>query len=519
MRIKSAIKNSFFGVLGQLVLIVVGFFCQRTMNLLMGAELVGMNGVISNVIAILSVSELGIATAVVYNLYSAIAGQDEKRIAGLMNLYRKAYIVFALVIFGLGLAVMPLIHHILNETTFSLGYIRLVFLLWLVRTVFSYLLSYKRSILIADQREYLVSIVMLAVNVLNYSSTIAILELSGNYVLALGTNIVVEVAGNLCIAAYVNRKYPFLVRMRKAPLERDLVGRVVDNIKNIFVTRLFTKLLLSTDKIIVSGMITTVVAGLYTNYCLVTQSVLNIMVAFAGALKPTLGHLFLEKDREKDLRALRQITFLFFLVSSTASACIFCLITPFVRDLWLNEAYLMEMSFVAAAVGQFFLTAMGLPLEIVMGVTGLFHKERNIAIVTTMVNLVVSLLLVGKLGVVGIAIGTMAAYLVQMGCRIRVFFREYIKQSALSYLWDLVWYAAVTAAETAVIYPLTESVYRGGLFGFLVIAVTAASLSLSVNLLLHCRSWKLRSILGLIKEAIGGKRTHGGKDQCDYSGI
>lgn len=121
-----------------------------------------------------------------------------------MNLYRKAYIAFALVILGLGMGVMPFIHHILKEVTFSLGYIRLVFFLWLVRTVLSYLLSYKRSILIADQKEYLVSIVMLVVNVLNYTSTIAILEFTRNYVLALGFNIGVEVAGCLC-----QQKVPF----------------------------------------------------------------------------------------------------------------------------------------------------------------------------------------------------------------------------------------------------------------------------------------------------------------------
>ncbi len=502
MRIRNALKNSFFGVLGQIALIVVGFFCQRAMNLLMGAELVGMSGVISNVIAILSVSELGIATAVVYNLYAAIAGQDEERIAGLMNLYRKAYIAFALVILGLGMGVMPFIHHILKEVTFSLGYIRLVFFLWLVRTVLSYLLSYKRSILIADQKEYLVSIVMLVVNVLNYTSTIAILEFTRNYVLALGFNIGVEVAGNLWLAAYVNRKYPFLARLRKAPLEPAMVGKVVDNIKNIFVTRLFTKLLLSTDKIIASGMITTVVAGLFTNYCLVTQSVLNILVALAGALKPTLGHLFLEKDREKDVRVLRQITFLFFLLSSVASVCVFCLITPFVRDLWLNEKYLMEMGFVAASVGQFFVTAMGLPLEGVMSVTGLFHKERNVAIVTTLVNLALSLLLVGKMGVAGIAVGTIAAYLVQIGCRMGVFFREYVKQSPISYLADLAQYGAVTAAEIALVYPLTVRIYRGGIFSFLLIAVTAAGLALAIDLLLYSRSWKLRSVLEMVRQAM-----------------
>lgn len=498
MRIKSAVKNSFFGVLGQVALILVGFFCQRTMNLLMGAELVGMNGVISNVIAILSVSELGISTAVVYNLYAAIASQDREQIAGLMNLYRKAYGIFAAVIFGLGLGVMPFIHLFLNEVTFSLGYIRLVFLLWLVRTTLSYLLSYKRSILIADQKEYLVSIATLIVNVVNYTSTIAILEVSRNYVLALGVNIVAEALGNLWIAAYVNRKYPFLGRLRRTPLDTAIVGRVVDNIKNIFVTRLFTKFLLSTDKIIVSGAINTVVAGLYTNYCLVTQSALNILVALSGALKPTMGHLFLEKDREKDVRALRQITFLFFLLTSASSVCIFCLITPFVRDLWLNEGYLMEMGFVAAAVGQFFFTAMGFPLEIVMGVTGLFHKERNIAVMTTLVNLVISLLLVGRLGVAGIAIGTIVAYLVQTGGRMAVFFREYVRCTASAYVMDLVQYAAVTAAEVALIYPLTVRIYSGGVFSFIFIAVTAAALSLGADLLLYCRSWKLGSLLAMV---------------------
>lgn len=502
MRLKSAIKNSFFGVLGQVALIVVGFFCQRTMNLLLGAELVGMNGVISNVIAILSVSELGIATAVVYNLYSAIAGRDEQRIAGLMNLYRKAYLIFAMVIFGLGMGVLPFIHRIMKETTFSLGYIRLLFFLWLVRTVLSYLLSYKRSILIADQKEYLVSITSLVVNVLNYSLTIVILELSGNYVSALAVNMVIEAVSNLWIAAYVNRKYPFLKRLRKAPLEHTIVERVMDNIKNIFVTRLFTKLLLSTDKIIVSSMITTVTAGLYSNYCLVTQSVVNIMVALSGALKPTLGNLFLEEDRDKEVRVLRQITFLFFLLVSVASVCVFCLITPFVRDIWLNGEYLMGMGFVAANVGQFFFTAIGLPLESVMSVTGLFHKERNIAVVTTLVNLVLSLLLVGSLGAAGIALGTIAAYLVQIGCRMGVFFKEYVKRPVLVYLADLVQYAALTAAETVLIYPLTLRLYRGGLFGLLVIGGMAAALTLGADLLLYCRSWKLRSVLNLAKQAI-----------------
>lgn len=51
------------------------------MNLYLGTELVGMNGVISNVIAMLSVTELGISTAIVYHLYSALVNKDEQEIA------------------------------------------------------------------------------------------------------------------------------------------------------------------------------------------------------------------------------------------------------------------------------------------------------------------------------------------------------------------------------------------------------------------------------------------------------
>lgn len=512
MHVKDAMKNSFFGVMGQIVLIVVGFFCQRTMNLLMGAELVGMNGVISNVIALLSVSELGIATAVVYNLYSAIARQDKEEIAGLMNLYRKAYVVFALVIFGLGLLAMPFVHLLMKNVSYAPDYIRLVFFLWLARTALSYLLSYKRSVLIADQKEYVVSIAALIVNVVNYSSTILILELTRSYVPALGLNIAVEAAGNLWIAGYVNRKYPFLREMRDRPLDRGIVEKMADNIKNIFVTRLFSRLLLSTDNLIISRFISTLVAGLYNNYCLVTQSLINIMVSLAGALKPTLGHLFLSEDKEKDTRALRQITFLFFMIVSTVSVCVFCLITPFVRDIWLNEDFLMGMGFVTASVAQFFFTVMGLPLEAVMSVTGLFDRERNVSVLTAVVNLAVSLALVRPLGIVGVIFGTIAAYLVQIGFRVGIFFRKYVQTSCVPYLWDLTQYLFLTCMEVAGIYQVFIRLYRRDSFmSFLLTAAVCALLSVMINVIVYFKSSRFRYILNKVREMLAQGRK-GGKE-------
>ena len=119
MRIKNLFRNSFFSMLSQFALLILGFFSQRAMNLYMGAELVGMNGVISNVINILSVTELGISTAIVYHLYGALARKDEAEIASLMNLYRKAYHVFAVLVFAAGMAVLPFIHLFMKNNSLT----------------------------------------------------------------------------------------------------------------------------------------------------------------------------------------------------------------------------------------------------------------------------------------------------------------------------------------------------------------------------------------------------------------
>lgn len=183
MRIRNLFRNSFFSMLSQFALLILGFFSQRAMNLYMGAELVGMNGVISNVINILSVTELGISTAIVYHLYGALARKDEAEIASLMNLYRKAYHVFAVLVFAAGMAVLPFIHLFMKNNSYSLSYIRVLYAMWLVRTVLSYLLTYRKSLLIADQKEYIASITGLILNVVSYLAIILLVTWEQNYLL------------------------------------------------------------------------------------------------------------------------------------------------------------------------------------------------------------------------------------------------------------------------------------------------------------------------------------------------
>lgn len=503
MRIKNAFRNSFFSIISQIIIIIVGFFSQRVMNLRLGEELVGMNSVISNIIALLSVTELGISVAVVFHLYRAIAEQNEEQIAALINIYRKAYYVFAAVIGTLGLLVMPVVHLFLKENTFSLSYVRIIYGLWLLRTISTYLLSYKRSVLIADQKEYIVSIGTLLANVLNYSLIIIIVELTRNYVLALSLNIVVEFAVNLWISYYVDKKYPFLKKYGRAPLDREVLHKVLQDIKNIFVTRLSSKLLLCTDSLIMSSFISVAVVGLYSNYVMITQSLTNIVVAFSNALQPSVGNMLIDGDHEKEYGVLRQITFIFFCGASFTAVSLLVLMTPFVTDIWLGEGYALHTSIIVLCVINFFVQTLGMPLNMILGVTGLFQKEKKAAMLSAVINLVLSLIFVQYWGVHGVLLGTLAAYTVQIVYRLKIVIHEYMKQDSKQYIIELLQYIGLTVIECGIMYIISQKLYKSrNLFSFALLMLCCIVVPNSMNWLLYRKTWRFQSVLRMLQSLL-----------------
>jgi len=386
---------------------------------------------------------------------------------------------------------------------FLVSYVRLIYVLWLSRTVLSYLLSYRRSVLIADQREYLVSIVTLLMNVLNYGSMILILLSGGSYVLALTVNMITEVVLNTVLNAYISRAYPFLGTMRREPLPGDIVRRVVQDVKNIFVTRLCSKLLYSTDNLIISGLISVGTVGLYTNYCLITQSVSNVLLALSNAIQPSIGSLFTDDDCDRDEGALRQMTFVFFLLAASCASCLLGLMTPFVSDIWLGKEFALDRTVVVWCSINCFAQTLGMPLSVVMGVTGLFDRERNLSVLSAAVNLIFSVWLVHYFGISGVLAGTFGAYCVQIVFRVRFFFRDYLGRSCGRYVTELAGYTALAAAELAVTGITADFCYgSGGMVRFVLAALVSALLPLTANLLVFCRSERLRVFVHLARKLV-----------------
>lgn len=507
MRVKNVAKNSFFSIFCQLIIIVMGFFSQRVINLQLGKELVGMNGVIANVIAIFSVSELGLSTAVTYHLYRALVNYSEREIAGLMNLYRKSYRIVALVISFLGICFLPFLHLVMKENHFTVSFIRTVYALWLIKTVAGYLLSYKRAIIIADQREYLSSLATMAASVFNYLSVIVLVLLTKDYVLALSLSIVFELLVNYALAVYVDKSYPFLRVYARQKIEPAVVKHVFRDIKSIFVTRISQKLLGSTDNLIMSGFVSVGLVGLYSNYCLITQALMNILQALANSLQPTFGNLAVDGNKKKDYEMLRMVSLLYFFISAITISGYLALATPFVTDVWLGKDFALGDRTILICAVNCIVQILAMPISLFLNVSGLFRDEKKVSMTSAVANLIFSLALVRVFGIDGVLLGTFFAYLIQLFGKILYYFQGYLERPLIPFVLTVIFYLLLGTAEVLGCRWICSLMYRPGNWAaFALCAALCVLLPGAVNGLLFWRTESMRQLVKILRNYVGGKR-------------
>ena len=142
MRTQATIRNALWGILQQAVLCVLGLLSRRVMLQTIGVSGVGLNGLLTNVLSLLSLTEMGVGSVIIYHMYAPLANGDWEKICRLMQFYRNVYRRIALAMTGAGLLLVPFLPYLVRGVHYSQSYVTAVFLLFLAQTASSYLFSY-----------------------------------------------------------------------------------------------------------------------------------------------------------------------------------------------------------------------------------------------------------------------------------------------------------------------------------------------------------------------------------------
>ena len=503
MRVRRSLKNLIYGSASQAISSLLNFVVRYALIHTLGTTAVSLNGLFTEVLAVLSMAELGVGSAIVYHLYGPLKENDEERLTRLMNLFKTAYRLIALAVFVIGLALLPWVHLLVSKMEIDLGYLRFIYFLFLVQTASSYLFSYKTALLNADQKVFVVSQCTLIARVFSAAASIAFLFLTGNYIVYLLIQIITTVSINISVSARADRLYPFL--KRKENLSFAEAKEILCNIKYLFIEVLSGKITNSTDNILISTMVGTLHIGAYSCYTMLIHAMSSLMLQLHHATTGSIGNLVAEGNNNYTETVLRRLTFITYCPTIVGVVGIYTVSTPFIHLLYGTD-YLLPMPVVFVCVMNLLIYCIKNPLWYMMTVSGLFAQNKNISLTGDFLNLIVSILLGRKLGILGILLGTSCTLIIQYALKGWVLFRRFLYVGGMKYIALVMkilctGIVCILCAQAVCIRLMVSNLY----FQVLLYGICSVAITIGINFLVFHSNREFQYAVDIIKSLLGGK--------------
>lgn len=403
-RIKNSARNAIVGLGGQGVIVLINFWSRGIFIKFLSVEYLGVNGLFSNVLTILSLAELGVGSAIIYSMYKPIAENDKRKTQALMNLYSRAYKIIGLVIAIVGILITPFIKYIIKDNG-NIENIELIYLIFLLNTVVSYFFAYKRSIISADQRDYIVSGYKYTFNVIKIIIQILVLYIGKNFIAYLLVQVFCTVLENIFIAKRADKLYPFLKYKNKENLNVEEKRDIFRNIRALMIYKISSTMLDGTDNIIISAIIGVKSVGVLSNYTLIIGSISMVISQITGAITASIGNITSKETKEKQIEVFNIILFSTFILYGGSSVCLLSLINPFIF-VFFGEQYILNKLTVIILVLNYYIYGMQNVVWTYRSTMGLFIYGKFRPVVSAIINIVVSIILAKYIGLLGVLMGT-----------------------------------------------------------------------------------------------------------------
>lgn len=407
-RTKNVAKNAWWALVTQILSIILSFISRTIFIYILGVEYLGINGLFTNILMLLSFAELGIGNAIIYSMYKPLAINDEEKIKSLMALYAKAYRLIGIIVFISGLIVIPFMDIIIKEIPSIKEDIIHIYLLFLINTTVSYFFVYKKSIIIADQKNYIVSLYQQLFLIIQVILQIIFLVLTHEYMLFLMIQIICTILNNIVTARKADKMYPYLNDKNVTELDRNERQGIFKNVKALFLYKLASVTLSGTDNIIISAIIGVTAVGLSSNYLLVITAFTTISNQIMNAFTASVGNLNAIGDTANKERVFNRMFFISSWLHGFLSIGLLIFLNQFI-DIWLGSEYILSKNVVFALILHFYILNMHIPVFTYRTTMGLFVQGKWAPMLGAIINIVLSLWLGRLYGLFGIFIATSIA--------------------------------------------------------------------------------------------------------------
>ena len=459
MIVNEAIRNARSSLILYAIKMVLQFTVRIVFLQVLTIEYLGLNGLFSNILDVLSLTELGIGPAIVYSLYRPLADGNEKLVGSLMRLFKISYILIGIGILVLGIGLTPWLDFFIKGKP-DIPYLDIIYILFVIDTAISYFFSYKRNLLIADQKQYIVNLYLTVGQISLGVGQIWGLLITHSYWSFIGLKIIDTLLENYFISRKAEKVYPFL-KLNNS--DNKLPTYVTKAIRKNVAAMIFHKIggiaVFSSSNILISKFIGLSTVGIFSNYYLIITAINNVVGQVFSSLTASIGNLNTTAEMKEKVLAFRIIEFLAAWLSCYICVGIFVLMNPFI-SLWLCNQYIFTKDIVALMTLNFYLTLMRRPAQVFKDAMGLFWNDRYKPLAEAIINISAGILLVQHIGIAGVLIAmALSTILAPFWVEPYVVTHNGLNYSLKSYFSSVVRYAGITIALSCLINLVLEKLF------------------------------------------------------------
>ena len=400
---KNIFLNSLAGVSNIVILICFSFIDRKLFLQSLGVELLGLGNTFSSIIAMISLADIGLGTAIIYHLYAPLEKQDYNKINLLMAIYRHCYMALAILVVIVAVILLPFLPCFLKDYPVDMS-VYIYFGLFSANTAISYILSYKRCLFGADKKDYVCKWVDTGTSIFFSIVKICILLFAANYTLYLLANVCQTLISNLLIHYLCKRQYP---DFHNVAFDIALFKKLMPDFKNLYGGKIAQFVFDSTDNLVISSFLNIKSVGLLAGYTIVSSCIKRIFNGIFGNFAVYFGRLQASEHGSLALqtRGIRMYAFAVFIFSAYALVPEYVLLQYFVVNVW-GEANTLQEFIVILLVAEQYCLFLHEPYGCVLISHGDFVNSKRADTTAALVNIVMSVLLVQFYGVAGLLCGT-----------------------------------------------------------------------------------------------------------------
>ncbi|WP_147533179.1 lipopolysaccharide biosynthesis protein [Bacillus marasmi] len=459
MRSINSIKNIAVSILLQLVIILLGFMSRKVFLDSLGTEYLGVNGVLTNIIAILSLVEAGISGSLTYNLYKPLAENNREKIIALVQLYKQVYRVLAFIIFVVSLAIYPILDHLLKGSE-SVSFLKLAFFIFVLKNIVYYFYEHKVAIFVADQKEYILTRIYTIFHVIATLAKMLILILTKDFILFLIIELITNTLQCFINNRVVAKRYPYLFTKKRYQLEKQEKAGLITQIKALFLHKVGTYFIYGTDNMIISYFLGVGTVGLYANYLMLIGQVGALFTPILGGMTASVANVITIEGKDKQYSVFNMVYLINFWLYSIGIIFLYNLLEPFI-NWWLGDGYLLDhLTFIILLV-NFYLTGMRACITTFKEGGGIFVLDKYTPIIEAGLNVGISMILVHYLGLAGIFLGTTISLLAVFWYPPRLVFKNIFGQKVSTYFWKYGFYSLLAVVTCVVTTLLIDHLFSG----------------------------------------------------------